>query len=684
MSENGARKRQPVNELAEMQRKISELEKKLHESVEKYNLGRRAEAELRHRAKLQSLITNLSTEFINLEPKEIDRAINKTLKTIGKFARVDRSYLFQFSHDDTTMDNTAEWCDKGIKPHIEQLKGIPLDAFSWSTNRIRNNEIVHIPSVRDLPPEAKAEKKEFEREKIQSLVFVPMILKKRVIGFIGFDSVRSEKTWPEEFVSLLRIVGNQLAHALERKHVEGELKEREERLQLIFEYAPDAYYLSDLKGTFIDGNKAAEELTKYKKEELIGKSFLKLKLLSTDQIPKAAALLAKNALGRATGPDEFTMTCKDGSKVNVEIRTYPVKIKTKFLVLGIARDITERIESEKQLRILSSVVEQSENSIAVLDPDGIVEYANPKMLQLNQFSPESVTGKHWRTFVSEHSSLRMKYDEIAETVLKRGESWKGEVTDLDEKGRPVWRYAAIFPIKNSRGKVVHTVYMSEDITEQKLAQEQIKASLKEKEVLLKEVHHRVKNNMQVISSLLGLQISTLGDDKLAEILKESQSRIRAMAQIHEKIYQSQDLSRIDFYDYVQGLTKKLHQSYSQNPGIALQTSCENVFLSADTAIPCGLIINELVTNSLTHAFSRDDTGEISVSIHSDNNDYVLEVSDNGSGFPAGIDFRNTDSLGLRLVTILVSQIDGHIDLDSSNGTKFTIKFSDTASTQASS
>ena len=256
MSENSATKKQPVNELAEMQRKISELEKKLHESVEKYNQGQRAEAELRHRAKLQSLITNLSTEFINLEPNEIDRAINKTLKTIGKFARVDRSYLFQFSPDGATMDNTAEWCEKGIKPQIEQLKGIPIDAFSWSITRIRNNEIVHIPSVRDLPPEAKAERREFDREKIQSLVFVPMILKKRIIGFIGFDSVRSEKTWPEEIVSLLRIVGNLLAHALERKQVEGELKEREERLQLIFEYAPDAYYLSDLKGTFIDGNKA--------------------------------------------------------------------------------------------------------------------------------------------------------------------------------------------------------------------------------------------------------------------------------------------------------------------------------------------------------------------------------------------------------------------------------------------
>ena len=130
---------------------------------------------------------------------------------------------------------------------------------------------------------------------------------------------------------------------------EEELTSSEERLRILFEYAPDAYYLNDLKGIFIDGNKAAENLMGFKRQELIGKSFLKLKLLSLEQIPKAARLLAKNALGKPTGPDEFILKRKDGSRVTAEIRTFPVKIKGKTLVLGIARDITERKKAEEEL-----------------------------------------------------------------------------------------------------------------------------------------------------------------------------------------------------------------------------------------------------------------------------------------------------------------------------------------------
>jgi len=136
----------------------------------------------------------------------------------------------------------------------------------------------------------------------------------------------------------------------ERKQAEEELKNSEERLKILFDYAPDACYISDLKGNFIDGNKAAERLTGYKKEELIGKSFLKLNLLSLADIPKAAKALTKNIMGKPTGPDEFVLNRKDNSKVTVEISTYPVKIKGKILVLGIARDITARKQTEEEIK----------------------------------------------------------------------------------------------------------------------------------------------------------------------------------------------------------------------------------------------------------------------------------------------------------------------------------------------
>jgi len=164
-----------------------------------------------------------------------------------------------------------------------------------------------------------------------------------------------ETIWAIETVTSVHYKGKRAAlgnfmDITERKRVEEELKSSEEQLRILFEFAPDAYYLNDLKGNFVDGNKAAEEITGYKRDELIGKNFLKLKLLSPGQILKAAALLAQNALGQATGPDEFTLTRKDGTQVQLEIRAFPVKIKGKTLVLGIAHDITERKRMEQELR----------------------------------------------------------------------------------------------------------------------------------------------------------------------------------------------------------------------------------------------------------------------------------------------------------------------------------------------
>src|SRR4030065_2633928 len=162
----------------------------------------------------------------------------------------------------------------------------------------------------------------------------------------------------------------------EQKQAEEKLKDSEEHLQILFDYAPDAYYINDLKGNFIDGNKAAERLTGYKEEELIGKSFLKLKLLSLTDIPKAAKLLVKNLRGQPTGPDEFILNRKDNSKVTVEISTYPVKIKGKALVLGIARDITQRKKAIEEIEELAKFPAENPNPVLRISRDGTVLYHN--------------------------------------------------------------------------------------------------------------------------------------------------------------------------------------------------------------------------------------------------------------------------------------------------------------------
>lgn len=215
-----------------------------------------------------------------------------------------------------------------------------------------------------------------------------------------------------------------------------------------------------------------------------------------------------------------------------------------------------------------------------------------------------------------------------------------------------------------------------DITDRKRDEDQIKASLAEKEVLLQEIHHRVKNNLQVISSLLRLQSRYIQDNRVIEMLKESQNRVRSMALVHEQLYQSQDLSNIDFAEYIENLAHNLFQAYEINsPVIKLQTNIAPCKLNIDTAVPCGLIINELVTNSLKYAFSGEIQGKIKIDFSLDNNGVcVLLVSDTGIGFPKDLDYRNARTLGLRLVGSLVRQIRGNITLLATLGTVFQITF----------
>ena len=200
-------------------------------------------------------------------------------------------------------------------------------------------------------------------------------------------------------------------------------------------------------------------------------------------------------------------------------------------------------------------------------------------------------------------------------------------------------------------------------------------SLDEKVVLLKEIHHRVKNNLQVISSLLSLQTRQIEDERTLEIFANSENRVRAMAAIHEKLYESDDLANVDFAQYIQSLVAHLFQSYKVSPQyIRLKSEVEDVLLDLDHAIPCGLMINELVSNSLKYAFPRGEKGEIYVYLGQTEKGYVLKVKDNGIGFPEDIDFRASKSLGLQLINTLVTQLQGRIEMDNHEGTEFTIEF----------
>jgi len=229
--------------------------------------------------------------------------------------------------------------------------------------------------------------------------------------------------------------------------------------------------------------------------------------------------------------------------------------------------------------------------------------------------------------------------------------------------------------KDEYGNTIKTIGVNQDITELKQVQNEIKEALKEKEMLLKEIHHRVKNNLMVISSLLNLQSQYIHDEEALDIFMESQNRAKSMALIHERLYRSTDLKRIDFGDYIRTLGNDLYHTYMPEAGrIILKMDLENLMVDINTTVPLGLIVNELITNSMKHAFLDEVKGEINITFYKKGDEFTLVIDDNGVGLRADLDFKNTETLGLQLVNNLTSQIDGVIELDRSNGTRFKITF----------
>jgi len=260
------------------------------------------------------------------------------------------------------------------------------------------------------------------------------------------------------------------------------------------------------------------------------------------------------------------------------------------------------------------------------------------------------------------------------------DNFASEKRYLRKDGAIVWTSLTVSLVSEESGEPSYFIAVIEDTTERKKTEEAVQTSLAEKEVLLREIHHRVKNNMQVISSLLNLQAKGIEDERLGKMFMESQSRVRAMALIHEILYQSGQLARIDLGEYVSKLATSLVRMYGTEPErVDLSVGAENVTLGIDDTVPCGLVINELLSNSLKYAFRDGRTGKIRIEATPVNNEKIkLVVRDDGVGIPAELDIRNTDTMGMRLVIGLVeSQLGGDVTLDRSEGTCFTVTFTPT-------
>ncbi|MCI0497653.1 MAG: PAS domain S-box protein, partial [Thermoplasmata archaeon] len=228
--------------------------------VRESSARKRAEETARRSREFERLLTTISSDFIDVPPEETDAEISHALRLIAEFAGIDRSYMFQFSPDGTTMSNTHEWCAEGIASHIDELRDIPVAAFGWSVATIRRLEPIHVDDVSRLPPEAAPERAEFEREGIRSIAFLPVSLRGKAIGFIGFDAVVRPREWAEEDIALLRIVGDIFANALDRKRSASELRREHMMRQMIIDTSPAGIVVVDARGNIRFANPTAERV----------------------------------------------------------------------------------------------------------------------------------------------------------------------------------------------------------------------------------------------------------------------------------------------------------------------------------------------------------------------------------------------------------------------------------------
>ncbi|MDG4552406.1 MAG: PAS domain S-box protein [Candidatus Contendobacter sp.] len=468
-----------------------------------------------------------------------------------------------------------------------------------------------------------------------------------------------------------------------------ERKRAEEALlltQFAMDRAPDSILWVDDEGRLIYANDAACASMGYTREELLG-----MKVFDIDPDFPAEGFEAHKIELQRRGSIKFESRhrAKDGRVFPVEVTGNYLDHKGRFLGCAFDRDITERKQIEEALRQSRNLLQTVLNTIParVFWKDRDLRY-----LGCNQSfardagvsSPDEMVGRDdYQMGWWEQADLYRSDDK---RILESGNPRLDyEELQTTPDGRHIWLRTSKVPLRDADGVTFGILGTYQDITEHKLLDERIKTSLREKEAMLKEIHHRVKNNLQLISSLLDLQAGYVENPVARDQLRESRNRVSSMALIHERLYQAPNLAQISFAEYTHDLATHLIRAYATSEReitarVAVTTG--EPVLSVEIAVPCGLIINELVTNALKHAFPTRRGGEITISLDMADGQWTLRIRDNGIGFPTTVDFRHTPSLGLTIVMTLVKQLKGSIELRTEAGTEFVVVFPDPATARS--
>ncbi|MFW6129382.1 MAG: PAS domain S-box protein, partial [Candidatus Aminicenantaceae bacterium] len=462
----------------------------------------------------------------------------------------------------------------------------------------------------------------------------------------------------------------------ERKKAVEALKEREQLLSNVFESMHEGVFVINNEYEYTYWNKAMERISNTQRKEVLGRIPWKKFPFLKGRVEKA---IKKAMRGHVSLNIELSYILSNGKKGCTRENYLPLKDSNNNIigVVGVVEDITERIKTEEALREneekYRALVENAGEVILVAQ-DGVLKFVNRRVFDVLGFKPEELVENPLVDYI--HPEDKKTVSE-KHKKRQRGEDFPSVYPSriIDKKGKTNWMEINAARIE-WEGKPATLNFLT-DVTERLQTEKQIRENLKEKEILLKEVHHRVKNNLNVITSLLNLQSSRLRSKEQAiDAFKESKDRIYAMAMVHEKLYQSGSYSKIDMQDYIKTLAEKLLQIYAPPTKISRSFIIdENINIDINRAIPCGLILNELITNALKHAFAGRSKGKLIVSFHcSENRQYEIKVKDNGIGLPKDIDNKKVETLGLNLIFILTEQLNGKLSIKTKKETEIRIVF----------
>lgn len=619
------------------------------------------------------------TEIAN-EAHDMDEALDKSIQKICEFMDWPVGHAYKPANDGTGEFYPADhWYlrdperFKGFRNFTMGIRFSPGKGMvgevmetgrpKWVTNAHEDPDFVRrLPDI-DL--------------NIRACFAFPILVEEKVVGILEFFSSNKLE---EDALLLERMatIGHQLGRVYERHNTEKELKRSEEKFKRLFDTSFDAILIIG-KEKLIDCNRRAEELFECSCNELKNyslSSFFPSRQPSGILSDATGTEKVKNAFHGYNQFFEWQFQRQNGTCFDAEVSLIHVPLYGENYVQAVIRDITDRNEQnrllKKNMKLFSELFENAPAGLVLLSEDYSVIETNKSFKKIFGYSLSEIKGKNIDQVLSPNEVP--DEDNSIRTQARIDVSFQNETVRKHKDGSEVPVLIATVPVE-LEDEIVEYFGIFVDISQRKEVERQLEERLEEKKVLLAEIHHRVKNNLAIISGLLELQKGTTVHKEVYRSLKDSQTRIKSMALIHEQLYQLDMFSNLQFDEYVQSLGKMISSSFiDDSKHISISYDTQPIELEMDQAISCGLLLSELLTNAFKHAFPGSDEGSIHISLHESDGLVTLNVKDNGIGIPEDIRENSSGSLGIELIHILAQQLGGELEIMEDSGTSFTLSF----------